>query len=142
MHPRLSAVLWVILLINLQVLNTTGHHHSAAEHSAHRAQEWRQRQSLDLPHAKQATTTTFNKSSKLWLINSNPDQNNRPFDSRWAFQGWHNHLAPTTTTTTTTTSRPTPNTPFPSLWKNYAPPRKEIRRANTTRPGGLNPKTG
>lgn len=159
-HRRLSALLWVILLViigSLQVIGTASHHHSTDEHMQQRMQEWRrhqQRQSLALEdHRKPQLTdrnANNNKSSQLWLMNSQPNHNPRTND--WAFQGWHRHLitsaaiTTTTSTTSTTTPRPTPaaKTPFPSLW-NYASKKGAAasnQHTNRTISRELNPKHG
>lgn len=154
-HPRLSAILWVILLgtISLQVMGTASHHHSVADHYQQRTHELRlhqQRQSLDVPSRppkpqNEAQQQTSNKSSKLWLINSNPDQYHPQSNNGWAFRGWHNHLVTTqttTTTTTTTTPRTTvARTPYPSLW-NYAPKKGSTHSRQNTTTRELNPKHG
>lgn len=154
---RSSAILWVILLvtISLQVIGTASHHHSAADHYQQRTQEWRlhqQRQALEgkPPHELKEQSTS-NKSSKLWLLNSNPDQHHpRSINDGWAFREWHNHLVTTQqglATTTTTTPRTTlAKTPFPSLW-NYAPKRGPVQQHNrqnhnSTATRELSPKHG
>lgn len=154
---RLSALLWVILLViigSLEVIGTASHHHSTDEHMQQRMQEWRshqQRQSQALEDHRKPQLTDRNvnndKSSQLWLINSQP--NHHPRSNDWAFQGWHRHLitsAAITTTTSTTTPRPTyaAKTPFPSLW-NYAPKKGAAasnQHANRTIARELNPKHG
>lgn len=153
-HHLLSAIiLWTILLLaSLQVTTASFHHHSVDHQQQQSHHHHRHHRRLDVEVQKNNLPADVNKSSKFWLINSNPHPH-QP-NNGWGFRGWHNYLTstapPPPPTTTTTTVRPLPVTPFPSLWRNnhnnngnYPSKRSNWNpnRSNSTR-NPLNPKHG